>query len=70
LDRCENQIRPLGGSVTRAQICFFVSIVFSFVAWAWPGDVLALKVQPIVAAQLLREAGFKVDVQATDSRQS
>jgi peptide/nickel transport system substrate-binding protein len=32
--------------------------------------VLALKVQPIVAAQLLREAGFKVDVQATDSRQS
>src|SRR6476661_5296713 len=31
-----------------------------------PGDVLALKAQPIVAAQLLRDAGFKVDVQATD----
>jgi peptide/nickel transport system substrate-binding protein len=31
-----------------------------------PGDVVALKAQPIVAAQLLREAGFKVDVQATD----
>ena len=31
-----------------------------------PGDVGALKPQPIVAAQLLREAGFKVDVQATD----
>jgi peptide/nickel transport system substrate-binding protein len=31
-----------------------------------PGDVVALKPQPIVAAQLLREAGFKVDVQATD----
>jgi peptide/nickel transport system substrate-binding protein len=31
-----------------------------------PGDVGALKAQPIVAAQLLREAGFKVDVQATD----
>jgi peptide/nickel transport system substrate-binding protein len=31
-----------------------------------PGDVLALKAQPIVAAQLLREAGFKVDVVATD----
>jgi peptide/nickel transport system substrate-binding protein len=31
-----------------------------------PGDVLTLKAQPIVAAQLLREAGFKVDVQATD----
>jgi peptide/nickel transport system substrate-binding protein len=31
-----------------------------------PGDVLTLKAQPIVAAQLLRDAGFKVDVQATD----
>ncbi len=31
-----------------------------------PGDVGALKAQPIVAAQLLRDAGFKVDVQATD----
>jgi peptide/nickel transport system substrate-binding protein len=31
-----------------------------------PGDVVTLKPQPIVAAQLLREAGFKVDVQATD----
>jgi peptide/nickel transport system substrate-binding protein len=31
-----------------------------------PGDVVALKTQPIVAAQLLREAGFKVEVQATD----
>ncbi len=31
-----------------------------------PGDVVALKPQPIVAAQLLREAGFKVDVVATD----
>ncbi|WP_154071722.1 ABC transporter substrate-binding protein [Bradyrhizobium lablabi] len=31
-----------------------------------PGDVLTVKAQPIVAAQLLREAGFKVDVQATD----
>jgi peptide/nickel transport system substrate-binding protein len=31
-----------------------------------PGDVITLKTQPIVAAQLLREAGFKVDVQATD----
>jgi peptide/nickel transport system substrate-binding protein len=31
-----------------------------------PGDVGQLKAQPIVAAQLLREAGFKVDVQATD----
>ena len=31
-----------------------------------PGDVVAVKAQPIVAAQLLREAGFKVDVQATD----
>src|SRR5882672_6202003 len=29
-----------------------------------PGDVVTLKAQPIVAAQLLREAGFKVDVQA------
>ena len=31
-----------------------------------PTDVVTLKAQPIVAAQLLREAGFKVDVQATD----
>jgi peptide/nickel transport system substrate-binding protein len=31
-----------------------------------PGDVVSLKAQPIVAAQLLRQAGFKVDVQATD----
>src|SRR6201996_2299375 len=31
-----------------------------------PGDVSSLKAQPIVAAQLLREAGFKVDLQATD----
>src|SRR6202790_3474119 len=31
-----------------------------------PGHVGALKPQPIVSAQLLREAGFKVDVQATD----
>ncbi len=31
-----------------------------------PGDVVTLKAQPIVAAQLLREAGFKVEVQATD----
>src|SRR6201999_5715 len=31
-----------------------------------PGDVVTLKAQPIVAAQLLRQAGFKVDVQATD----
>jgi peptide/nickel transport system substrate-binding protein len=31
-----------------------------------PGDVSTLKAQPIVAAQLLREAGFKVDLQATD----
>jgi len=31
-----------------------------------PGDVVTLKTQPIVAAQLLREAGFKVEVQATD----
>jgi len=31
-----------------------------------PGDVVTLKAPPIVAAQLLREAGFKVDVQVTD----
>ena len=31
-----------------------------------PGDALLFKAQPIVAAQLLREAGFKVDLQATD----
>ena len=31
-----------------------------------PGDVVTLKAQPIVAAQQLRNAGFKVDLQATD----
>jgi len=31
-----------------------------------PTDVVTLKAQPIIAAQLLREAGFKVDVQAAD----
>lgn len=31
-----------------------------------PGDVVTLKAQPVVVAQLLREAGFKVDLQATD----
>ncbi|KRP89563.1 peptide/nickel transport system substrate-binding protein [Bradyrhizobium sp. USDA 4503] len=31
-----------------------------------PGDVTTLKAQPVVAAQQLREAGFKVDLQATD----
>jgi peptide/nickel transport system substrate-binding protein len=31
-----------------------------------PGDVLMFKAQPIVAAQLLRRAGFNVDLQATD----
>jgi peptide/nickel transport system substrate-binding protein len=31
-----------------------------------PGDVVTLRAQPIVTAQLLRDAGFKVDVQATD----
>ena len=31
-----------------------------------PGDVVTLKAQPIVVAQMLRDAGFKVDVQATD----
>jgi peptide/nickel transport system substrate-binding protein len=31
-----------------------------------PGDVVTLKAQPIVVAQQLRTAGFKVDVQATD----
>jgi peptide/nickel transport system substrate-binding protein len=31
-----------------------------------PGDVTTLKAQPVVAAQLLREAGFKVDLQAMD----
>jgi peptide/nickel transport system substrate-binding protein len=31
-----------------------------------PGDVTTLKAQPIVAAELLRKAGFKVDLQATD----
>src|ERR1700723_19001 len=36
------------------------------VALMAPGDVSVLKPPPIVAAQLLREAGFKVDLQATD----
>src|ERR1700676_5543500 len=31
-----------------------------------PGDVVTLKAQPVVAAQILRDAGFKVDLQATD----
>jgi peptide/nickel transport system substrate-binding protein len=31
-----------------------------------PGDVVTLKAQPIVVAQQLRDAGFKVEVQATD----
>ncbi|MGF6307860.1 peptide/nickel transport system substrate-binding protein [Bradyrhizobium sp. i1.8.4] len=31
-----------------------------------PGDVTTLKAQPIVVAQQLRDAGFKVDLQATD----
>jgi peptide/nickel transport system substrate-binding protein len=31
-----------------------------------PTDVVLLKAQPIVVAQQLRQAGFKVDVQATD----
>jgi peptide/nickel transport system substrate-binding protein len=31
-----------------------------------PTDVVTLKAQPIVAAQLLRQAGFTVNVQATD----
>ena len=31
-----------------------------------PGDVVTLKPQPLVVAQLLKEAGFKVDIQATD----
>ena len=31
-----------------------------------PGDVVTLKAQPIVSAQLLRDAGFTVDLQATD----
>ncbi|MBV9530184.1 MAG: ABC transporter substrate-binding protein, partial [Bradyrhizobium sp.] len=31
-----------------------------------PGDVLMLKAQPVVVAQLLRQAGFKVDLQAMD----
>jgi peptide/nickel transport system substrate-binding protein len=31
-----------------------------------PGDLITNKVQPIVAAHLLREAGFKVEVQAMD----
>ncbi|WP_188612520.1 ABC transporter substrate-binding protein [Chelatococcus reniformis] len=31
-----------------------------------PTDVAALKAQPVVAAQLLRQAGFNVDLQSTD----
>ena len=31
-----------------------------------PTDVLMLKAQPVVVAQLLRQAGFKVDLQSTD----
>jgi peptide/nickel transport system substrate-binding protein len=31
-----------------------------------PGDLITNRVQPIIAAQLMREAGFKVDVQAMD----
>src|SRR3954454_20095809 len=31
-----------------------------------PGDVVTLKAQPIVAAQALREAGFKVDLRTPD----
>src|SRR6202007_1218142 len=31
-----------------------------------PGDVTTLRAQPIVVAQQLRDAGFKVDLQATD----
>jgi peptide/nickel transport system substrate-binding protein len=31
-----------------------------------PGDVVSLKAQPVVVAQQLRAAGFKVDLQATD----
>jgi peptide/nickel transport system substrate-binding protein len=31
-----------------------------------PGDAITLKAQPIVSAQLLRAAGFKVDLQTTD----
>src|ERR1700712_570958 len=31
-----------------------------------PGVVVTLKAQPIVAAQLMKEAGFKIDLQATD----
>ena len=31
-----------------------------------PGDVVTLRAQPTVAAQMLRQAGFKVDLQATD----
>ncbi|MEH2512929.1 peptide/nickel transport system substrate-binding protein [Nitrobacteraceae bacterium AZCC 1564] len=31
-----------------------------------PTDVVTLKAQPVVAAQLLRDAGFKVDLQSTD----
>jgi peptide/nickel transport system substrate-binding protein len=31
-----------------------------------PGDVVTLRAQPTVATQMLRQAGFKVDLQATD----
>ena len=31
-----------------------------------PGDAITLKAQPIMAAQMLRTAGFKVDLQMTD----
>jgi peptide/nickel transport system substrate-binding protein len=31
-----------------------------------PGDAITLKAQPIITAQLLRTAGFKVDLQTTD----
>jgi peptide/nickel transport system substrate-binding protein len=31
-----------------------------------PGDVVSLKAQPVVVAEALRKAGFKVDLQATD----
>jgi peptide/nickel transport system substrate-binding protein len=31
-----------------------------------PGDVVTLKAQPVMVAQMLRQAGFKVDLQATD----
>jgi peptide/nickel transport system substrate-binding protein len=31
-----------------------------------PGDVVTQKAQPVMVAQMLRQAGFKVDLQATD----